>query len=58
MGALLHLMDWQKVQHGLEFTVAATFLLTTYGMFAGWWGERQEDGRHDADKGARPITRD
>ena len=58
MGALLHLMDWQKVQLGLEFTVAATFLLATYGAFAGWWGDKNEDRRYDADQGARPANRD
>ena len=58
MGALLHLMDWQKVQLGLEFTVAATFLLTTYGVFAGWGGERPEDGRYDADQASHSAARD
>jgi hypothetical protein len=39
MGALLHLMDWQKVQLGLDLTVACAFLLGTYGVLSAKWDE-------------------
>ena len=44
MGALLHLMDWHKVQHGLEFTVAAAFLLASFSLVIDRWNDRS--GEH------------
>ena len=43
MGALLHLMDWQKVQLGLELTVAAALLLGSFGWAADRWNGSSSD---------------
>ncbi len=59
MGALLHLMDWQKVQLALEFAVAAGFLLATFGAVADRWLVGSDDGRHgDTGQGARSAAGD